>query len=121
MALGDFQLALDEMGMSDEVTTFNISDFGRSIGNNGNGTDHAWGGHYFAMGGAIKGGVYGTLPDLTLGGEDDLTQKGRLIPTTSTSQYYGTVLKWFGVDDATMNLVLPELSNFDVKDLGFYV
>jgi len=119
LGLGDFQLALDEMGMSDEVTTFNISDFGRSVGNNGNGTDHAWGGHYFAMGGAVKGGVYGTLPDLTLGGEDDLTQKGRLIPTTSTSQYYGTVLKWFGVDDSTMHQVLPELSNFDVGDLGF--
>jgi uncharacterized protein (DUF1501 family) len=119
LSLGDFQLALDEMGMSDDVTTFNLSDFGRSVGNNGNGTDHAWGGHYFVMGGAVKGGVYGKLPDLTLGGDDDLTHKGRLIPTTSTSQYYGTILKWFGVDDNTMHQVLPELSNFDVNDLGF--
>jgi len=119
LALGDFQLALDEMGMEKNVTTFNISDFGRSVGNNGNGTDHAWGGHYFVMGGAVKGGVYGTLPDLTLGGDDDLTQKGRLIPTTSTSQYYATIVKWFGVNQSKLDVVFPELKNFTEQDLGF--
>ncbi len=38
------------------------------------------------MGGAVKGGLYGTLPDLTLAGEDDLTKKGRLIPNHSMTQ-----------------------------------
>jgi len=119
LGLGDFYKALEEMGMQNEVTTFNISDFGRSTGNNGDGTDHAWGGTYFVMGGAIKGGLYGTLPDLTLGSDDDLYSKGRLIPTTSMSQYYSTILNWFGVDSTLMDVVLPELKNFDVKDLGF--
>jgi len=119
LGIGDFQRALAEMGMENEVTTFTVSDFGRSTGNNGDGTDHAWGGTYFAVGGAVQGGLYGTLPDLTLGSEDDLYSKGRLIPTTSMSQYYGTLLKWFGVDDVTMAKVLPELSNFTTQDLGF--
>jgi len=119
LGLGDFYKALKDMEMENMVTTFDISDFGRSTGSNGDGTDHAWGGNYFAMGDAVKGGIYGTLPDLTLGSNDDITKKGRLIPTTSMSQYYGTILKWFGVDDITMAKVLPELNNFDLKDLGF--
>ncbi len=119
LAIGDFQKALVEIGMENEVTTFNISDFGRSIGDNGDGTDHAWGSNLFVVGGAVKGGLYGTLPNLTLGSDDDLSHKGRLIPTISMSQYYGTILKWFGADEATLKKVVPELSNFDVKDLGF--
>ena len=119
MALGDFQLALGELGMENEVTTFNLSDFGRSVGNNGDGTDHAWGAHHFVIGGAVTGGLYGTLPDLTLGGEDDASSKGRLIPTTSMSQYLGTIVKWFGADEAMLNELFPERGNFTQKDLGF--
>jgi uncharacterized protein (DUF1501 family) len=119
MGLGDLQLALAEMGMEDEVTTFNLSDFGRSIGNNGDGTDHAWGAHHFVLGGAVTGGLYGTLPDLTLGGDDDISKKGRLIPSTSMSQYLGTIVKWFGADEAMLNGLFPERGNFSQKDLGF--
>jgi len=119
LALGDLHTALKEMGMENEVTTFNISDFGRSIGNNGDGTDHAWGAHHFVMGGAVTGGLYGTLPDLTLDGEDDASKKGRLIPTTSMSQYLGTIVKWFGADEAMLNGLFPDRVNFTEKDLGF--
>ncbi|MCK5902453.1 MAG: DUF1501 domain-containing protein [Cocleimonas sp.] len=119
LSLGDFQRALSDMGMEDKVTTFNLSDFGRSIGNNGDGTDHAWGGHYFAIGAAVKGGLYGRLPDLTLGGADDAKSKGRLIPTLSMSQYLATLVKWFGADDAMLNQLFPELKNFTSTDLGF--
>jgi uncharacterized protein (DUF1501 family) len=119
LALGDFQLALGELGMENEVTTFNMTDFGRSVGNNGDGTDHAWGSNHFVLGGAVTGGLYGTLPDLTLGGDDDISSKGRLIPTTSMSQYLGTIVKWFGADEAMLNSLFPERGNFTVRDLGF--
>jgi len=105
--------------MENEVVSFNISDFGRSTGENGDGTDHAWGSNLFVVGDAVKGGVYGSVPNLILGSEDDLTKKGRLIPTISMSQYYATILKWFGVDDMLMKKIVPELKNFDTKDLGF--
>jgi len=118
LGVGDFTKALKELGMFDEVTLLSVSDFGRSTGSNGDGTDHAWGGSYFVTGGAVRGGQYGDMPDLTLGSEDDLTKKGRLIPTVSMSQYYATVLKWFGVD-REMRALLPELENFERKDLGF--
>ena len=119
LALGDFQLAIEEIGMEQNITTFNVSDFGRSVGNNGDGTDHAWGSHHFVMGGAVKSGIYGTLPDLTLGGEDDSSKKGRLIPTTSMAQYFGTIVKWFGADETTLNELFPDRVNFTQKDLGF--
>ena len=120
MGLGDFYRALESMGLQDKVTLITVSEFGRSTGNNDNGTDHAWGGSYFMLGGAVQGGLYGTLPDLTLASDDDLTHKGRLIPTTSFTQYYATALKWFGLDDTELNAVLPELPNFSLKDLGCF-
>jgi len=119
LALGDFYKAIESMGMQDEITTMTCSDFGRSTGNNGDGTDHAWGGSYFVMGGSVKGGLYGIAPDLTLGSDDDYTHKGRLIPTTSNTQYFASVVKWFGADDKTLDAVFPELKNFQEKDLGF--
>ena len=118
LALYDFYLAMESLGLEDKVTVITISDFGRSTGDNGDGTDHAWGGSYFMLGGAVNGGLYGTLPDLTLESKDDLGAKGRLIPTTSFTQYYATVLKWFGLNDATLHKILPELKNFNLKDLG---
>jgi len=119
LALDSFDKSLNDIGAHNEVTTFNISDFGRSVGNNGDGSDHAWGGHYFVMGGAVKGGLYGKMPSLELGGEDDISKKGRLIPTTSHSQYYATLLKWFGIDNSLIEQVLPEIKNFNVQDIGF--
>lgn len=118
LALYDFYLAMKSLGLEDKVTVITISDFGRSTGDNGDGSDHAWGTSYFMLGGAVKGGLYGTLPVLTLESKDDLGAKGRLIPTTSFTQYYATVLKWFGLDDTALHKILPELKNFDLKDLG---
>lgn len=126
LAMHKFQTAVDELGMTDEVTTFNLSDFGRSIGHNGDGTDHAWGGHYFVMGGAVNGNQsYGTMPSLNLEGYQDYGRKGRLIPEISTDQYLATLTKWFGADDALQAQLFPNLANFSSTplgtDLGFMV
>ncbi|MEL6143014.1 MAG: DUF1501 domain-containing protein, partial [Bacteroidota bacterium] len=64
-ALGEFQTAMEELGVADCVTTFGISDFARTATSNGNGSDHGWGGHVFAMGDAVNGGeVYGLYPEV---------------------------------------------------------
>lgn len=112
-ALTSFQKALDLLGLQDDVITFTASDFGRTLRSNGRGTDHAWGGNSIVMGGPVQGGrVYGTFPDLALDGSDDAGLGGRLIPTTSADEYFAEMLRWFGVPTASMDYVLPNISNF---------
>ncbi|MEE9302510.1 MAG: DUF1501 domain-containing protein [Thiotrichaceae bacterium] len=120
LALWKFQKAMEELGHANKVTTFTLSDFGRTVSNNGDGTDHAWGAHHIVMGGDgagdagnFKGGqMLGSLPDITLGGADDYSSKGRIIPTTSQDQLNATLCNWFGVDEALMPTVFPNLQNF---------
>ena len=122
MSLGiwKFQKALEELGHAKKVTTFTMSDFGRTVGINGSGTDHAWGAHHFVMGGdgvkntgSLNGGkLFGKIPDLALESKDDFSTKGRLIPTTSQDQLNASICSWFGVDDELITSIFPNLSNF---------
>ncbi|AKJ31677.1 DUF1501 domain-containing protein [Caldimonas brevitalea] len=126
-AMGAFHQAMKNIGMTQQVTTFTQSDFGRTFKpNNSSGTDHAWGNHHLVMGGAVNGGTtYGTYPALVLGGPDDVgvnswEQQGRWIPTTSVDQYAATLLRWFGAEDGQLNSILPNLANFGSRRvLGF--
>lgn len=120
-AMSAFYNATEEMGIADKVTTFTASEFGRSLQPSGTGTDHGWGNHHLIVGGAVRGGdLYGTFPDLSLGGLDDTGSRGVLIPTTSLDQFGGTCAKWFGVQPEDMESVFPNLDdNFTVQDLGF--
>lgn len=125
-ALACFQAALVGLGLSESVTTFTQSDFGRTFKpNNSMGTDHAWGSHHLVLGGAVKGGTYGTYPTLSVGGPDDANYndwdaQGRWIPTTSVDQYAATMLRWMGASDAQLNSVLPNLVNFGSnRSMGF--
>ncbi len=118
-ALSYFQQTIDQLGESNNVTTFTASDFGRSLTGNGDGTDHGWGNHLMVMGGAVRGGdVYGSMPRMSVDGPDAV-QNGRVIPTTASSQYAATLLNWMGLDTNQLQQVLPTLGNFDQHDLGF--
>ena len=119
-AMQAFYDATAEMGVADKITTFTESDFGRTLQPSGSGSDHGWGSHHLVMGGAVKGGdIYGTFPHLALGGPDDTSLRGVLIPTTSLDQYGATMAKWFGVSADAMTQVFPNLGNFATADLGF--
>ena len=120
LALWKFQKALEEKGHANKVTTFTMSDFGRTVSNNGSGTDHAWGAHHIVVGGDGLGSVgnlnggrmLGSLPDLSLGGNDDYSGKGRIIPALAQDQLNATLCSWFGVDTALMSSIFPNLVNF---------
>ena len=117
-AIAAFFDATVEMGVSDSVTTFTQSDFGRTLTSNGDGSDHAWGGVQLVTGGNVLGDLYGTYPLLAIDGDDDVGG-GRMIPTTSADQYAATLAKWFGIDDTDLDAVAPNLGNFVTRDLGF--
>lgn len=119
------------LGISDKVTTFTMSDFGRTMLPSGTagavGTDHAWANHMFVMGGSVLGGNFygmntsnGTpYPTLQLSGPDDTDNRGRFIPTTSVDQYAATLATWYGLPAANLSTVFPFLSNFGSNNLGF--
>ena len=120
-SMAAFYNATVELGISDSVTTFTQSDFGRTLTSNGDGTDHAWGGNQIVLGGAVRGrDIYGTYPILEIGGADD-TGGGRMIPTTSADQFAATLAKWFGIPDVDLDIVAPHIDNFLTRDLGFMV
>ncbi len=113
VALTAFQLGLEQLGLANDVVTFTASDFGRTLRSNGRGTDHAWGGNAFVMGGPVDGGkIFGTYPNLTLDGPDDVGYGGRLLPSTSADVYFAEMLRWFGVPATSMATVLPNIANF---------
>lgn len=121
-AVSAFYDATVALGVADKVTLFTASDFGRNLQSNGKGSDHGWGNHHLIVGGAVKGGaLYGTYPNLTLNGPDDVNSTGVWIPTTSVDQYAATLARWFGVSATEMTTVVPNLGRFATGDLGFMV
>jgi uncharacterized protein (DUF1501 family) len=120
-SMSSFYQATQELGVSNNVTTFTLSEFSRTLqpGTNA-GTDHAWGSHQLILGGAVKGNsVYGTFPTLALAGPDDAGNNGRWIPTTALDQYAATLASWFGVSNTDLPTVFPNLVNFPTSNLGF--
>ncbi|MDF1696426.1 MAG: DUF1501 domain-containing protein [Saprospiraceae bacterium] len=113
-ALSEFNDALTEIGMQNDVVTFTISDFARTLTTNGNGSDHAWGGNQMIMGGPVNGGqIFGNYPSLALDGNDlNLSGRGRILPTTSVDEFYAELALWFGVSPNDLDYILPNLCNF---------
>lgn len=116
-----FYDATVELGISDKVTSFTASDFGRTLLANTDGSDHGWGSMHFVLGGAVNGRqIYGTAPTYANNGPSDVGQ-GRLLPTTSVDQYAATLASWFGVSPGDMSTVLPNINNYNPSswNVGF--
>ena len=134
-AMRAFYDEMVDQGISDKVTQFTMSDFNRtfnpaSTGANV-GSDHAWGGYHFVVGGGITASDFygmntanGTpFPQLVFNGPDDADSgtgaRGRWIPTTSIEQYAATLSRWYGLPDADLATVFPKIANFTNTNLGF--
>ena len=119
-AMSAFYNATVELGVANQVTSFTASDFGRTL-TASDGSDHGWGSMHFMLGGAVNGGkFYGSAPEVANDGADDVGQ-GRLLPSTSVDQYAATLGKWFGISNADLLTVLPNLAHWNAADrlLGF--
>jgi len=67
----------------------------------------------------VQGGdIYGQMPRLTVGANDD-TGRGRWLPSTSVDEYNATLATWFGVSAANLSVVLPTIGRFAKPNLGF--
>ena len=123
-ALHSFNAAMDQLAVSDQVTTFSVSEFARTLTSNGNGTDHAWGGNVMVMGGNVDGGkMFGTYPALSLNSNIDLGG-GVMIPSTSTDSYFAELALWYGVPVSELVTIFPNIGNFYntggmTKPIGF--
>ncbi|MBK8388661.1 MAG: DUF1501 domain-containing protein [Saprospiraceae bacterium] len=123
-ALHAFNAAMNQLTVSDLVTTFSVSEFSRTLTSNGNGTDHGWGGNVMVMGGNVDGGkMFGTYPSLSLNSTIDLGG-GVLIPSTSTDAYFAELALWYGVPPSELSTLFPNIGNFyntssGVKPVGF--
>lgn len=107
------------MGLADKVTTFTASDFGRTLSNNGDGSDHGWGSYHFVLGGAVNGRDWvGQLPDVAVNGRHDVGG-GRLLPAIAVDQYAATLAAWFGVPANRLSEIFPRIGLYDKANLGF--
>jgi uncharacterized protein (DUF1501 family) len=123
-----FYQVMDTLDTANSVTTFTASDFGRTLTNNGDGTDHGWGGHHLVFGGSVNGNrVYGKIPSmLSWQTNPDDAGYGRIIPTLSTDQYAATLAKWYGLSDLDRPTIFPNVNQMigsilsvPGPDLGF--
>jgi len=92
-AVAAFFADLKESKLADRVTLMAFSEFGRTIKENGSaGTDHGTAGAMFVAGPTVKGGVVGSMPNLT-----DL-EKGEPKMTTDFRMVYAALLRgWLGL------------------------
>jgi uncharacterized protein (DUF1501 family) len=119
-AMSAFYAATETMGVARLVTTFTGADFGRTLANNGDGSDHGWGSHHFVMGGAVKPRTWvGALPAMSVAEGPDNVGGGRLLPAIGVDQHGATLARWMGVRDDQMSTVLPNIGNYTTTDLGF--
>jgi uncharacterized protein (DUF1501 family) len=108
--VGDGLLAfhndLQNTGLLNSTLMIEFSEFGRRISENGSqGTDHGAGGLMLAIGGAVKGGIYGTAADLNPRPDNPTLENGGNDVTYGTDfrSVYARVLdEWLGADSTAI-------------------
>jgi len=119
-AVAAFHAAMMELGLWNDVLIFTMSEFGRSMVDNGDGCDHGWGGHHFVMGGSVRGQqIYGDIPEIDAAHPQYTGTRMRLIPTTSVEQHAAALGGWFGLDSGELAGIFPNLDRFDRTALDF--
>jgi uncharacterized protein (DUF1501 family) len=105
-ALAAFYTDLRGQGLFSDTLVVTFSEFGRRINENGSeGTDHGAAGLMFAMGGAVRGGLYGTAATLQATPDNPtLENSGNDVRhETDFRAVYATVIdRWLGGDSVAI-------------------
>jgi uncharacterized protein (DUF1501 family) len=102
--LGDglwaFYSDIRNQGLSNDTTVIVFSEFGRRISENGsNGTDHGAAGLMMALGGMVRGGLYGTAASLAPGSPTLENNSGDVRYETDFRSVYAKLLdQWLGAN-----------------------
>lgn len=117
-ALEAFVAEMKAQGVWDHITVQSLSEFGRTLTSNGRGTDHAWGGNHFTIGGGVRGGeIHGEYPELRIDGAQSVSSRGALLPTMPWESIWKPLSLWLGVQQAQLNTVMPNLPAFSAEHL----
>jgi len=101
-----FYTDLRNQGLLNDTLILQFSEFGRRITENGSqGTDHGAAGAMMAIGGAVRGGIYGTAPSLDPNPSNPTLETGGADVRYETDfrAVYARVLDgWLGADSAAI-------------------
>lgn len=88
-----FSDAMKKAGLWDNVMVVTYSEFGRRVAeNNSGGTDHGSAAPHMAIGGAVRGGLYGKQPSLA----PDKLRDGDMLHTVDFREVYATIAqRWW--------------------------
>merc|ERR1711904_576036 len=112
-ALRSFVGELKAQNVFDKTVLASESEFGRTLTSNGAGTDHAWAGNHFVLGGSVNGGhVFNDFPASLLDGNDQDAGRGRLIPKYPWESMMVPIAEWMGMEDSKKSFAFPNLANF---------
>jgi len=113
-SLREFVSELESQAIFDSVVLATQSDFGRTLSSNGEGTDHAWAGNHFVLGGSINGGrVFNDFPKSLLPDNDQDIGRGRMIPKYPWENMMVPIANWMGLKQTQHASTFPNLGNFN--------
>jgi uncharacterized protein (DUF1501 family) len=105
-AITAFYTDMQNQGLMGQTTLLTFSEFGRRVGENGTqGTDHGEAGVMFAVGGGVRGGIYGTAADLNpYAGNPTLSNdRGDVRWDIDFRRVYAEILdRWLGSNSVTV-------------------
>jgi uncharacterized protein (DUF1501 family) len=104
-SLAAFYNDLRNQGLLNDTLILQFSEFGRRISENGSqGTDHGAAGTMMAIGGGVRGGIYGTAADLNPNGNPTLENNNADVrfETDFRSVYARVLDSWLGADSVSI-------------------
>jgi uncharacterized protein (DUF1501 family) len=119
-AVGMLADELKSQGVWENVTIVCLSDFGRTLTSNSQGTDHGWGGNYWVAGGSVKGKqMLGKFPSRLSEFEEVSPNigRGRFIPTSPWESVWNAVGEWLELTEEELRDVIPHKANFPAEVL----